>query len=91
MEWITILTTLLPMILQIINKDSSTPEGKAEMLAIGNDLLALGVSADVPAVRLAGQYVVCCAKSDAAGKAKLLAVAEGVDRMAKASAARQGA
>ena len=91
MEWVTILTTLLPIILQIIQKPTDTPQGRAEMLAIGNDLLALGIAIDVPAARLAGQYVICCAKSDEAGKAKLMALAEGVDRMAKASAARQGA
>jgi hypothetical protein len=91
MEWVTILTTLLPLILKIIEKPTNTPEGKNEMLAIGNDMLALGISADVPLMRLAGQYVICAAKSDEAGKAKLMALAEGVDRMAKASAARQGA
>lgn len=91
MDWVALLTTILPIVLQVINKDSSTAKGKAEMLAIGNDLLAIGISADVPVARLAGQYVICCAKADEAGKAKLMALAEGVDRMAKASAARQGA
>lgn len=88
MDWVALITTLLPIILQVINKDSSTPEGKAEMLAIGNDIVALGIATDAPGLRLAGQYVICASKADEAGKAKLLAIAAGVDRIAKASAAR---
>ena len=91
MDLVALITTILPLILQVINKPTGSPEQKAEMLAIGNDLLALGISTDIPAVRLAGQYVICTAIADEDGKAKLVALAEGVDRMAKASAARQGA
>ena len=91
MDIVAILTMLMPLVLQIINKPSDTPEGKAEMLAIGNDMLAVGISAELPIFRLCGQFVICAAKADEAGKAKLMAIAEGVDRMAKASAARQGA
>jgi hypothetical protein len=88
MEWVTILTTLLPIILQVINKPRDTPEAKAEMLAIGNDLLAVGVAAGMPEFRLAGQYICCVAKGDDERAGKLIAAAEMLDGVMQARAAK---
>lgn len=90
MDIVTIITTLLPLILQIINKPRDTPEAKAEMLAIGNDILAVGLANDLPELRLAGQYVVCVAKGDDARAEKLIAAAEQLDGIARAAAERAG-
>ena len=83
-----ILQLILPIVLQVINKPKDTPEGAAEMLAIGNDLMAIGIANDMPELRLAGQYVACVAKADDARAAKLIAVAEQVDGMIQAAAER---
>ena len=88
MDIVAILTMLMPLVLQVINKPTDTPEQKAEMLAIGNDMLAIGISAELPIFRLCGQFVICASKADEAGKAKLMAIAAGVDRMAQAQAER---
>jgi hypothetical protein len=88
MEWVTIITTILPIILQIINKPRGSEAEKAEMLAIGNDILAVGIANDMPELRLAGQYVVCVAKGDEARAGKLIAVAEQLDGIARAAAER---
>lgn len=90
MDIVTIITTLLPLILQIINKPRDTPEAKAEMLAIGNDLIAVGVANELPEFRLAGQYVACIAKADDARAAKLISAAERLDGIARAAAERAG-
>jgi len=88
MEWVTILTTILPIILQVINKPRNTPEAKAEMLQIGNDILAVGVANQLPELRLAGQYVVCVARGDDERAGKLIAAAEQLDGIARAAAER---
>lgn len=88
MEWVTIITTLLPIILQIINKPRDTAEDRAEMLAIGNDLIAVGVAADLPEFRLAGQYIACVAKGDDERAGKLVRAAEMLDGVMQARAAK---
>ena len=88
MNIVTIITMLLPIILQIINKPRGTEEGRAEMLAIGNDLIAVGVSSDLPEFRLAGQYVCCVAKGDDERAAKLIHAAEMLDGIAQARMAK---
>jgi len=89
MGWLQILTTILPIILEVINKPRSTQEQRDEMEAIGNDLIAIGVSNDVPELRLAGQYIACVAKGDEDRAGNLIRAAEQLDAMARARAAKE--
>jgi len=57
MEWITLITTLLPMILELFNKAERGTEGRAEMKAIGNILK----TSTVPESRVVGIMLSCCA------------------------------
>lgn len=82
MDWQIIIQIVMEIVKAILDKS------RDEALAFAADLQAVAVETGDPAAKLIARVAVCAANRDAAGQAKLLAMAERYAAVVEAAAAR---